>query len=309
MLPMAVEDAAGPLTGQGSELGNDLQQRGYPAEAAPTLLRPTGVTGESPGPLTLDVVYLGEQILRTKDIQSLESLDPLENADYFRRILIQAVIVALVWVLGSILLLALGAILFFGFNFVSILTGSVLAAVWWIAMACVFWLRKLQCRVAAWNSLLGDRADVAPLTFSHVVWAFNRRGTPVDSCLVRRFSAAGQGRREVLEVRKGTFYGLVSCFASGEDLYIGWTYWLCLSPARWVMLWLRRFLWGGRLHYRAVHAGQQSDRAEALRAALHRVVQEGAEVATGKLAARGEGTIGTLVPVVDSKRAPSWMRL
>jgi hypothetical protein len=309
VLAMAAEEAAGPLTGQDTGLGNDVQQRGSPAEEAPTLPRPTGITRQSPGPLTLDIVYPGEQMRYTKDMRSLESLDPLENADCFRWILTHAIIVTLVWVLGSILLLALGAILFFGFHFVSIVTGSVLTVVWWIAMACVFWFRKLQCRVGAWNFLLTEKADVAPLTFNHIAWALKRRGTPVDSCRVRRFSAARRCQRDVLEVRKGIFYGMVSCFASGEDLYIGWTYWLCLSPARWLMRWLRRFLWGGRLHYHAVHAGQYSDGAEALRAALHRDVQEGLEVARGNLAAQGEGTIGTLVPVVDSKSGLRWMRL
>jgi hypothetical protein len=220
-----------------------------------------------------------------------------------------AIISALVGALGSILLLVLGAVLYFGFHFISLVIGSALTGVWWLAMACVFWLRKLRCRIAGWNFLLSDKADVAPVTFSHVVWAFNCRGAPVDFCRVRRFSAAGQGLREVLEVRKGITYGLVSCFAAGEDLYIGWTYWLCLSPARWLMRWLRRFCWGGRLHHHAVHAGHHSDGAEALRATLHRVVQEGVEVGAGKRAAQGEGTIGTLVPVVDQKRGPSWLWL
>jgi hypothetical protein len=248
-------------------------------------------------------------MLYTKDVPSLESLDPLENAGYFRRILLHAILVALVWALGSILILALGAIAFFGFNYVSIITGVLLAAAWWVVMACVFWLRKLQRQVAGCNFLIEDKADVATLTFTHVVWAFNRRGTPVNSCRVRRFSGAGQGRREVLEVQRGIFYGLVSCFASGEDLYIGWTYWLCLSPARWLMHWLRRFLWGFPLRHHAVHAGLRADGAEALRAALHIVVREGVEVAMGKLAAQGEGTIGTVVPVVDRQRGPTWKRL
>jgi hypothetical protein len=83
-LPVAVENAAAPLTGQGSWLGNDVQGRGSPAEAAPALPRPTGVTGQSSGPLTPDIVYLGEQMLYVKDIQSIESPDPLENVEFFR---------------------------------------------------------------------------------------------------------------------------------------------------------------------------------------------------------------------------------
>jgi anti-sigma factor RsiW len=150
---------------------------------------------------------------------------------------------------------------------------------------------------------------VANLTFTHVVGALNRRGTSMDSCRVRRFSDAGQGRRGVLEVQRGIFYGLVSCFASGEDFYIGWTYWLCLSPARWLMLWLRRFLWGSSLRHHAVHATLRADGAEALRAALRIVVREGVEVAMGELPAQGEETIGTLVPVVDRQRGPNWKRL
>jgi hypothetical protein len=309
MTPIAQEAAAGPLIDQGPGHGSDVQRRGARAEATSALPPPAGVTDQSPGPLTPDVVYLGEPMLYTKDIRSPESLDPLENAGYLRRLLLHAILVALVWGLGSIATFALGAIVFFGFNFISLVTGILLTAAWWIIMACVFWLRKLQRQVAGWNFLIGDKAELAPLTFTHIVWAFNRRGTPVDSCRVRRFSAPGQGQREVLEVRNGIFYSLVSCFASGDDLYIGWTYWLCLSPARWLMLWLRRFLWGTRLYDHAVDSSLRADRAEALRAALHRVVQEGVEVAMGKLAAQGEGTIGTVVPVVGRKRGPNWRRL
>jgi hypothetical protein len=308
MISIAQEGTAGPLIGQDAGHGSDIQRLGSPAEAAPARLRSAGVADPSRGRLTPDVVLLGERMLYTKEIPSLESLDPLENAGYFRRILLHAVLVTLVWVLGSILILALGAIVFFAFNFVSIITGTLITAAWWIMMACVFWFRKLQRQVAGWNFLIGDKADIASLTFTHIVWAFYRRGAAVDSCRVRRFSAEGQGRREVLEVRKGIFYGVVSCFASGNDLYIGWTYWLCLSPARWLMLWLRRFLWGARLYRQAVNASLRADGAEALRAALHRVVQEGVEVAMGKIAAQGEGTIGAVVPVVDRERNLNWKR-
>ena len=27
----------------------------------------------------------------------------------------------------------------------------------------------------------------------------------------------------------------VSCFEFGDDLYIGWTFWLFMSPARWLL--------------------------------------------------------------------------
>jgi hypothetical protein len=306
---MAQEGLTDPPITQATEPGTAVQRRGSPAEAAPALLRPAVIVDQSSGPLLPDAGYLGERLPYKKDIPSPESLDPLENAGYFRSILLHAILVTLVWVLGFILILVIGLIAFLGFNFVSFITGTLLTAAWCITMSCVFWLRKLQRQVAGWNFLIEDKADVAPLAFIHVVWAFNRRGTPADSCRVLRLSAAGRDRRELLEVRKGIFYGLVSCFASGDDLYIGWTYWLCLSPARWLMLWFRRYLWGANLHRHAVHTSLRSDGAEVLRAALHSVVREGVEVAMGKLAAQGEGTIGTVVPVVDRKSGPSWKRL
>jgi len=125
---------------------------------------------------------------------------------------------------------------------------------------------------------------------------------------VRRFAVMGQGSRDVLEVRQGTFYGLVSCFASGNDLYIGWTFWLYLSPARWLLIWLRRLLWEIRFRGHAIYVSLQFDRAKALREALHSASREGVDVAAGQVAAQGQGTVGSLVPVVtdDSTRDPAW---
>jgi hypothetical protein len=112
----------------------------------------------------------------------------------------------------------------------------------------------------------------------------------------------GQYPRDVLEVRDGIFYGLVSCFPSGNDLYIGWTFWLCLSPARWLMLWLRHFLWWHNRHDRSIYVSLKFDRVRALREALHGAAREGVEVVAGPLGTQGEGTTtGALVPVVPQQ--------
>src|SRR5262249_13767755 len=59
VMPTAQEGAAGPLTARGPGTGSVVQRRDSPAKAAPDLLRPAGVTDQSPGPLTPDVVNLG----------------------------------------------------------------------------------------------------------------------------------------------------------------------------------------------------------------------------------------------------------
>jgi hypothetical protein len=104
VIPMAQEGAAGPLIAHGPGPGSHLQRRDSPAEAAPTLLRPTGVTDQSPGPVTLDIVNLSERTLYTKDIRPLPPEDPEDdqssNRPQFSRLLgypLDAASVLLFW--------------------------------------------------------------------------------------------------------------------------------------------------------------------------------------------------------------------
>jgi hypothetical protein len=120
----------------------------------------------------------------------------------------------------------------------------------------------------------------------------------VDSVQLRRFKVTGQGTRDELEIRQGVFYALVSCLANGSDLYIGWTFWIYMSPVRFWWTGIRRFLWELRFRGHAIYVNLQFDRAKAFREALHSAVREGVDVAAGQATPQGQGTVGSLVPVV-----------
>jgi hypothetical protein len=122
---------------------------------------------------------------------------------------------------------------------------------------------------------------------------------------VRRFRGVG----EFLEVRRGVYYGLVTCFANGEDLYIGWTLWLYQSFLRVLLGWIQGFFWQLRLHGNAIYVSILSDQVKALRESIHSAVREGVDVAAGRATPHGQGTIGSAVPVVtdDSLSQAPWV--
>ena len=53
---------------------------------------------------------------------------------------------------------------------------------------------------------------------------------------VRPLSLPGEGRRDYLELRRGNFTGYISCFPHGRDLYLGWTFWIYMSPFRLLLM-------------------------------------------------------------------------
>lgn len=280
----AVEGPLTPSAALSSGAGTGASPDRSSRDAVAAVLLSAGITSALAGQTKPGTVYLGQRMLYEKGTPAFEDLNPVDNAGYLRRMFLHAIFVALVWTLGTTILLAIGAIFLFAFSFVSLYTGALLILTWSIVMACVFWLRKLPSQLAAWNFLADGKAGLAQQVFGHVAWAFNRRRTPVDSWSVRRLPAAGGHSHEVLEVQDGIFHGLVSCLASGNDLYIGWTLWLYLSPARWLMLWLRQFLWWHHRQDRGIYQSLRFDRVRALREALHGATQEGMDVAAGQLA-------------------------
>jgi hypothetical protein len=82
-------------------------------------------------------------------------------------------------------------------------------------------------------------------------------------------------------------------------LYVGWTFWLRISPARWLLLSLAR-IWQ-TLMRRAdeLHVTLRFDYARAMREAMHSVAREGIDVAIGQLHAQGQGTMSRISVAVS----------
>ena len=250
-----------------------------------------------------NTVYLGQRMMYEKE-QQLEEFDPLRSSRYLFEVIRRWVLMTLVWAIGCIPIFIVGTILGVANHSFGTVIAVLLFLAWCFVMACVFWLSKLPGQLSEWKFSVDDRGQAAPIVFDHIAWALQRRKTPMDSLQLRRFKVMSQGSRDTLEIKQGIFRGFVSCFENGGDLYIGWTFWLYLSPARYLWTGFRRLLWELRNRGHAIYVSLQFDRAKALREALHSAVREGVDVAAGQVVAQGHGTIGSIVAVVADSSSP-----
>lgn len=264
-----------------------------PSAGIHDLLAPDELLGQA----APNTVYLGQRMMYEKE-QQLEEFDPLHSWRYILQMVLKALITGFIWALGYIPISIVSWILSALNPSLGLVIGGLLGFAWWFTMGCVFWLGKLPGQLSEWKFSVDDRGEAAPIVFDHIAWALHRRNAPVDSVQLRRFKVMGQGTRDELELRQGIFYGLVSCLANGGDLYIGWTFWIYMSPARWFWTAFRRLLWELRFRGHAIYVNLQFDRAKAFREALHSAVREGVDVAAGQVTPQGQGTVGSLVPVI-----------
>lgn len=260
-------------------------------------------TDELLGQAAPNTVYLGQRMMYEKE-QQLEQFDPLRSSRFLSEVIRRGFLMWLVWAVGCIPVFIVATILGFANHSFGAAIGVLLFLAWCLVMACAFWLPKLPGQLSEWKFAVDDKGEAVPVVFDHIAWALQRRNTPMDSLKVRRFKIMSQGPRDLLEIKQGIFYALVSCFDNGGDLYIGWTFWLYLSPARYLWTAIRRLLWELRNRGHAIYVSLQFDRARALREALHSAVREGVDVAAGQLMAQGQGTIGSIVPVVADNSLP-----
>lgn len=291
-VPSALSDLIADQPREASLPGDD-----GPRQAGRPPFKPPPATNELLGQAAPNTVYLGQRLMYEKEAQ-LEELDPLRSGRYIGEMFRRGLLVWAIWAVGLIPIAIVGVILgVINHSFGSAI-GALLIVVWSIITACLFWFHKLPGQISEWKFTVDDQGEAAYVAFDHIGWSFDRRNTPVDSIRVRRFNILAQGSRDLLEVRQGIFYGLTSCFANGNDLYIGWTFWLYLSPARFFWIGIRRFIWELRFRGHAIYVSLQFDQAKALRESIHSAVREGVDVAAGQRMAQGQGTIGTVIPVV-----------
>jgi hypothetical protein len=224
------------------------------------------------------------------------NFDPLHNRWLSQQIFRQAVIFiglyALAVLVSSIFFLLIG------------LSGGVSAATsavtdWVrfctllsIAMAVLFWLMPVPALLSQRSKLIGNEADAAELVFRHVAAAFGRHQTPLDVLREKTLHPPGEGRRDYLELRRGHFTGYISCFAHGRDLYVGWTYWIKMSPLRWMLMRVGRRLQELSGRGSDIYQTLRFESARATVAALQSAVLEGTASATAELKRQSAGFTG-----------------
>lgn len=250
------------------------------------------------GRATPNPTYLGHRLLYEKRPEG--SLDPLSSIRYTWYLLRQWAI--FFWVVYPVLyivflvtfgifaLLARAPVFLLIFEIGADLTGLVFLIAWLLI--------PIPVQLSEWKFLVDDKGAARPVVFDHIAYAFRRRGTQMDSISVRRLS--GGVNRDYLEIRRGVFAGYISCFEQGNDLYVGWTYWLRMAPWRYAWQWLVRFWHVITFRADDMYVTLRYESAKSLREAMHSAVREGIDVAVGRIPPQGQGFLQT-IPVLTAK--------
>ncbi len=290
--PTAAEPAAADPAAPG-RAGNSARS-GWPSRLGGSIPADAAV-----GQRTPNAEYLGHRLVYDRVPEG--SFDPLSNARLLRQFGLRLLLYIMIYWLGGIVagiaLLILGVAVGFG----------VAVTLWWIGASIIgvlftglFLLMPVPAQLSEWKFFVDGKASVGPVAFDHIAWALQQRRSPLDVVQVRRLNLAGGEGRDYLEIGRGLFTGFVSCFAYGEDLYVGWTFWLRLSPLHFIFMIIAR-LWQTLMQRGSeLYVSLRYDYARAMREVMHSVAREGVDVAIGQARPQGEGTAGSTMRVVVS---------
>ncbi|MCW2933442.1 MAG: hypothetical protein JWM19_4404 [Actinomycetia bacterium] len=177
-----------------------------------------------------------------------------------------------------------------------VIAALVIGLTLWI---CFLFL-KIPIQLSEWKISVDNKGAAAPMVFDHIAWVLRGRAVPLDSLQVRRLRLPGDGVRDYLELRRGIFAGYVACFPFGQDLYVGWTFWVTLSPFRYFWMFVARIWQSITNRGNDLYTSLRYDSARAMRETMHSAAREGVDVAIGQLAGQGRGTVGSVVGVTDA---------
>jgi hypothetical protein len=213
------------------------------------------------------------------------NLDPVRNARYLACVLRQAGLFAGVYllietVLWLYLLVSRADGTTLGSAFRLEMDGVRLVA---LAVAILFFLIPVPALLTEWGLLMEQSSDAAQLAFEQINSAFGTHGAPLDSQRARTVSRHGEDDREYLELRRGHFRGYISCFVHGTDLYVGWTFWLYMSPLRLLLMVIGRNIKDAISQRKAIQRSLRFESARALAAAIHAATLAGIDAASEQL--------------------------
>jgi hypothetical protein len=252
--------------------------------------RPGSSADAGVGQTTPNATYLGQRLLFDKEPEA--SFDPIFNERFQFRLARQMGLFAGIYGLaGFVLLIACLVLFLLGARFFLEVLYPLGATVSSTVFLVAFLLIPVPALLSEWKFLVDDKATVRPVAFEHVYSALRRRRVPLDGIRVRRLNLAGREARDYLELRRGMFTGFISCFEQGSDLYVGWTFWVNLSPGRFLVMVVRRTWDEIRQRGNDLYVTLRYESAKALRESMHSAVREGIDVAAGRVAAQGQGSL------------------
>jgi hypothetical protein len=246
----------------------------------------------APGLWAPNAHYLGRRLVYDKVPEG--PFDPLGNIRLLVQFFRHFVQYAVLFFLGGFVMVIVLLFLYLVKLPVGVVTtlGTVGAVLAVIVLGCLFWLLPVPALLSEWKFSVEDKGAVASVAFEHIAWAARRRETPLDLIQVRHLKLAGGQSRDYLELRQGLFTGFISCFAYGQDLYVGWTFYLRISPLRYLLMALARIWQTLKRQGTDLYVTLRYDYARAMREAMHNVAREGVDVAVGQLRPQGNGIIG-----------------
>ena len=158
-------------------------------------------------------------------------------------------------------------------------------SLWLVALVLVipFWLIPVPALLAEWSLIIEQGSGAAHTAFAHIHSAFQAHGTPVDSLRPRSVSRPAGGEHEYLELRRDHFSGYISCFAQGRDLYVGWSFWLHMSPLRLLLMVIGRNIQDVTSRGDGIHRSLRFESTRALVAAMHGATLAGIDAASSDL--------------------------
>jgi hypothetical protein len=251
------------------------------------------------GQRTPNAEYLGHRLVYDRVPEG--TFDPLGNGRLLGQFGMRLLLYILVYWIGGlvagIVLLVLGFAVGFG----------VAVTLWWVGALIIgllffglFLLMPVPAQLSEWKYFVDGKASAGPVAFDHIAWALRQRRSPLDVVQVRRLKLAGGESRDYLEIGRGLFSGFISCFAYGEDLYVGWTFWLRISPLRFAFMIIAR-LWQTLMQRGSeLYVSLRYDYARAMREVMHSVAREGVDVAAGRARPQGDSTAESAMRVVVS---------
>ena len=288
-------------------------------DGVPSMTLPRSVPSAAVAPGGANDAYMGHRLTYT--VPSEPPFDPLGSTRFIAQVGLRAALYFLTYLLG----LTLFAVLFILTNHQAIFAplansdvtfgdsgtvsssgingfGTFLIVVFSLfvlVLAISFWFTRIPIQLSEWKLTVDGKAAAAPTVFGHIAAVLYGRRPPIAPLRVQRFRLPQAGNRDYLELSSYIFYGYVACFAYGEDLYIGWTFWSRISPIRYVFMFIAR-IWQSMFNRGSdLYTSLRYDSARAMRETMHSATREGVDVAVGRMEAQGQGIIGTAIPVAE----------
>jgi hypothetical protein len=212
------------------------------------------------------------------------TLDPVRNPRYLMYVLRQAGVFTGIYLLTEMVLLLCVLLSAAAGTKLGPAVRLEIDSLWLVALVLgiAFWLIPVPALLAEWTQVMEESSDATQTAFEHINSAFRAQDAPVDLVRVRTASRTGEGHREYLELRRGHFSGYISCFAHEHDLYVGWTFWLHMSPLRLLMMVISRNLQDVTSRGDGIYRSLRFESTRALVAAMHGAALAGIDTASSE---------------------------